>query len=292
MVHALKSHLLREPLLQFLLLGAVLFGLYGIFGKRDEAEPPAKIVISAGRIANLADGFARTWRRSPTEEELRGLIDEYIRDEVFYREGRAAGLDRDDSLIRRRVRQKMEFIIEDIAAADPSDEQLEAYLASNPEKFQTEDRLTFHHVFLSAARRGSTLDGDAKEMTGILIGTSAQVDPSSLGDAFLLGEEFQDMTRSDVAGTFGEGFAEELSIMDSGRWHGPIASSFGVHFVYVDQRLKGNLPPFDTVRAAVQREWLNARRIEAQESFYRALRERYQIVVDPMAKVATSLTPR
>ena len=133
------KRLLREPLLHFLVLGAALFGLYGVVGKKD-AEAPATIVISAERVANLADRFARTWRRPPTQQELQGLVEDDIRDEVFYREGKAAGLDRDDFLIRRRVRQKMEFLAEDMAAADPSEEQLAAYLASNPERFRTDDR--------------------------------------------------------------------------------------------------------------------------------------------------------
>ena len=155
--------LLREPLLHFLVLGAALFGLYGLIGKK-EAEAPAKVVISSERVANVADRFARTWRRAPTQQELQGLVEEEIRDEVFYREGRAAGLDRDDFLIRRRVRQKMEFLAEDMAAADATEEQLAAYLASNSERFRTDDRLTFHHIFLSGSRRGSALEGDARKM--------------------------------------------------------------------------------------------------------------------------------
>ena len=144
-------------MLHFLVLGAALFGLFGMVDKKD-AEAPAKIVVSESRVATLADRFARTWRRPPTEQELQGLIEDDMRDEIFYREGRAAGLDRDDFVIRRRVRQKMEFLAEDMAAADPSEEQLAAYLKSNPERFRTEDRLTFHHVFLSATRRGGALE--------------------------------------------------------------------------------------------------------------------------------------
>ena len=106
----------------------MLFALYGFVGKR-RTEAPEKIVVSASRIANLGDGFARTWRRPPSEQELQGLIEDYIRDEVFYREGRAAGLDRDDAVIRRRVRQKMEFLAEDMSVPEPNDEQLTAYLA-------------------------------------------------------------------------------------------------------------------------------------------------------------------
>jgi hypothetical protein len=274
-------------LLHFLVLGAALFGLFSMIDRKD-VEAPTKLIISTSRVATLADGFARTWRRQPTEQELQGLVDDYIRDEIFYREGRAAGLDRDDFVIRRRVRQKMEFLAEDMAAAEPSDEELAAYLASNPERFRTEDRLTFHHVFFSATRRGSALDGDAKQIADTLIRTSAPVDTATIGDPFLLGTEFREMSQSDVARTFGEGFAKQLSAVEPGRWQGPIASSFGVHLVFVDERTKGNLPPLDTVREAVQREWLNARRIEAEQKLYRTLRDRYQIVVETPPKAAAS----
>ena len=170
--------LLREPLLHFLVIGAALFGLYGLVGKK-EAEAPTKIVVSAERVANLVDRFARTWRRPPTQEELDGLVEDDIRDEVFYREGRAAGLDRDDVVIRRRVRQKMEFLAEDMAASAPSEEQLAAYLAFHAERFRTEDRLTFRHVFLSATRRGEALEGDAREIAATLVGATAPVDTAA-----------------------------------------------------------------------------------------------------------------
>ena len=133
----MKFALLREPLFQFIVLGAALFGLFHL-ADRKKAEGPERIVISSARIANLADGFARTWQRPPGKEELQGLIDDYIRDEVFYREGRAAGLDRDDVIIRRRVRQKMEFFAEDASVPEPDEAQLAAYLQSNPDRFRTE----------------------------------------------------------------------------------------------------------------------------------------------------------
>jgi hypothetical protein len=276
-------------LLHFLVLGAAMFGLFSMIEKKD-AEAPTKVVISASRVATIADGFARTWRRPPTEQELQDLVEDYIRDEVFYREGRAAGLDRDDFVIRRRVRQKMEFLAEDMAAAEPSDEELAAYLASNPERFRTEDRLTFHHVFLSAARRGNALDGNAKQVADTL--ASAPVDTTAIGDPFLLGGEFREMSQSDVARTFGEGFARQVAVVEPGRWQGPIPSSFGMHFVFVNERAGGTLPPLDTVRGAVQREWLNARRVEAEQRLYRTLRDRYQIVVETPPKALASETAR
>ena len=275
----MKSALLREPLLQFIVLGAILFGLFHLVD-REKAEAPARIVISSARIANLADGFARTWRRPPGKEELQGLVDDYIRDEVFYREGRAAGLDRDDVIIRRRVRQKMEFLAEDMSAPEPSEEQLAAYLKANPERFRTEDRLTFQQVFLSAARRGRAIDDDSKQVANALDRGEAAVDKTALGDPFLLGEEFQAVSQSEVASLFGESFAKQISVMEPGRWQGPISSSFGQHFVNIGERISGILPPLDAVRETVRREWSNARRLEAEQKLYGSLRERYEIVVE------------
>src|SRR5436190_12888058 len=153
----------------------MLFAHYGIVDKRS-AEAPEKIVVSASRIENLSDGFARTWRRPPSKEELKGLIEDYIRDEVFYRAGRGAGLDRDDVVIRRRVRQKMEFLVEEISAPEPTEAQLAAVLTSNPERFRTEDRLTFHQLFLNPSRRTGTIDRDLEQVRAVLSRGNTTID--------------------------------------------------------------------------------------------------------------------
>jgi PPIC-type PPIASE domain len=289
----LRFALLREPLLQFLVLGAALFGLFHLVDSK-KAETPDRIVISSARIANLADGFARTWQRPPSTEELQGLVDDYIRDEVFYREGRAAGLDRDDVIIRRRVRQKMEFFAEDASVPEPSEAQLAAYLEANPGRFRTEDHFSFHQVFLSVTRRATTIDSDSQHVADALARAETGVDTTALGDPFLLGDEFKALSQSAVAGIFGDSFAKSISVMKPGRWQGPIASSFGQHFVYLSERIPGSLPPPDTVREAVRREWSNAHRIEAEQKLYGLLRQRYEIVVEapPPAKSAQIETSR
>jgi hypothetical protein len=280
--------LLREPLLQFLALGTMLFGLHGFVGKRS-AEAPEKIVVSASRVTNLGDGFARTWRRLPSEQELQGLIEDYVRDEVFYREGRAAGLDRDDVIIRRRVRQKMEFLAEDMSGPEPSDEQLAAYLASNPERFRAEDQITFHQVFLSATRRAMTIESDSKQVASVLARADAAVDATLLGDPFLLGEEFRGVSPNKVTSIFGEDFSRLVAAMETGRWQGPVSSGFGQHFVFISERISGGLPSLDAVRPAVRREWANARRLETEQKLYASLRGRYEIVVEtPPAKAASA----
>ena len=288
----MKFALLREPLLHFLVLGAALFGLFHLVdGKK--AEPPNRIVVSSARMANLADGFARTWQRPPSKEELRGLVDDYVRDEVFYREGQAAGLDRDDAIIRRRVRQKMEFFAEDMSVQEPSEEQLAAYLQSNPDRFKSEDRLTFHQVFLSATRRARTIDTDSKRVAEALAGADAAVDTAALGDPFLLGEAFHALSQNEIAGIFGDGFSKRIAVTERGYWQGPISSSFGHHFIFISERVPGSLPPLDTVRQAVRREWSNARRLEAEQKLYDSLRQRYDIVVEvPPDKSAQAETSR
>jgi hypothetical protein len=288
----LRFALLREPLLQFLVLGAALFGLFHLVDNR-KAERPTRIVVSSARVVNLADGFARTWQRPPGTQELQGLLDDYIRDEVFYREGRAAGLDRDDVIIRRRVRQKMEYFAEDASVQEPSEAQLAAYLEANPERFKTEDHFTFHQVFLNASRRAATIDRDSQQVADALARANTELDVMTLGDPFLLGEEFKSVSQHEVANVFGDGFAKRLSVMDQGHWQGPIPSSFGQHFVYISARIPGGLPPLDAVRDAVRREWSNARRLEEEQKLYVSLRERYEIVVEmPQAKSAQSEVSR
>jgi PPIC-type PPIASE domain len=199
---------------------------------------------------------------------------------VFYREGRAAGLDRDDVIIRRRVRQKMEFFAEDASGPEPSEADLAAYLQSNPERFKAEDRLTFRHVFLSATRRGAAIDRDSQQVSNTLVLAAATADAAAIGDPFLLGEEFHAVSLTELEAIFGDVFARRMSVIEQGRWQGPIPSSFGQHFVYVSERIPGGVPPLDAIRDAVRREWSNARRLEAEQKLYRSLRERYEIVVE------------
>lgn len=275
----MKFALLREPLLQFIVLGAALFGAFGLFGKK-ETEVPVKIVVSAERQANLSEGFARTWRRQPTEEERRGLIDDYIRDEVFYREGKAAGLERDDTIIRRRVRQKMEFMVEDMASREPTEQDLAAFLASHPERFKTEDQITLRQIFLSATKRNESLETDSQKIAIVLARGNTSIDVTSLGDPFIPGDEFTAYSTSDIARVFGDDFARKITIVPRGSWQGPITSSFGQHFVLVSERVLSALPPLSEVRVAVQREWNNAQRVQALQALYDTFRARYEIEVE------------
>ena len=271
---------LREPLLHFVLLGAAMFVIYGL-ASEERGGKPGHIVVTRGTVDNLAATFARVWRRPPTDQELEGLIQEYVREEVLYREALALGLDRDDTLIRRRLRQKLEFVSEDVAAqAEPSDDDLRAYLQAHPEAFAIEPRFTFRQVYLDSQRRGASLARDVDRLLAELQQAGDNADPATFGDASLLAHQFESFSAADVRKAFGDTFVAGLSALTPGQWQGPVPSGYGVHLVYVSERTEGRIPELADVRDAVRREWANARRLEASEEFYETLLQRYTVTVE------------
>jgi hypothetical protein len=271
---------LKEPLVHFLLLGAALFVAFE-WMPGERASVPERIVVTQGRIESLATGFTRTWQRPPTESELQGLIREYIREEVCTREAVAMGLDREDSVIRRRLRQKLEFITEDLTAqGEPTDEDLRAYMEASAASFQMEQRFTFRHVYLSPERRGEHLSRDVAYLIEQLSQSGRQDDASAFGDPFLLGHEFDAAPSSEVTKLFGKKFTSVLGGLPAGQWQGPVESGYGVHLVYVAERTEQRTPTLEEVRDVVLREWANAKRREATEKFYETLLKRYTVTIE------------
>ena len=276
---SLVKNLVREPLVHFLLLGALIFGAFKFISV--ETIEPGKILITQGRIESLETAFSRTWRRPPTASELAGLIRDYVREEVFAREAVALGLDKDDTIIRRRLRQKLEFVSEDVAAhAEPTDEQLRAYLKEHADAFRADRRFTFSQVYLDPQQRGTNLRRDAMQLLAQLRRPESKADIATLGDSHMLENEFKALPAREVVKQFGEKFAAMLGEMPVGQWQGPIESGFGVHLVLMTERTDGSMPALEDVRAAVRREWINARRLEANEKFYRTLLQRYTVTIE------------
>ena len=229
----------------------------------------------------MVEGFSRTWQRPPTGEELRGLVRERVRDEVYCREAMALGLDKDDTVIRRRLRQKMEFVSDDIALQnEPTDADLTAYQQAHPDAFRVEQRFTFRQVYLNPEKHGDHLARDATELLAQLNRAGGRADVSALGDSFLLEHAFAATPASEVAKQFGEDFAAQLGELAPGRWQGPIESGYGVHLVLVSERTEGHVPALAEVRDAVHREWANARQMEAKENLYEAMLKRYAVVIE------------
>jgi hypothetical protein len=270
--------ILREPLLHFLVLGAVLFVLFGMIGG-PASQQPDQIVVSAAKIENLAELFGRTWRRPPTRAELDGLIDDHVKEEILYREALARGLDRDDIVIRRRLRQKMEFISEDVAAqAEPTEHQLQTFLAEHADRFREPSRISFTQVYLSPDRRGQDAWSDAERVLVALNHGSS--DPAQAGDPFLLEPEYREVAPQDIERLFGRTFAARLAELPVGRWAGPVESGYGLHLVSIHDVTPSRLPNLDEVRDAVTLEWRAARVKEANRAFYEGLRTRYEVTVE------------
>ena len=284
------KRLLQEPLLHFATLGALLFAGYGLLHRSNEPEE-GRIVVTQGKIENLRDAFIRVWQRPPTALELDGLIADYVREEVLAREAMALGLDRDDTVIRRRLRQKMEFIANDIATpAEPSEAELVEFLGAHPELFRIEPRFTFRHVYLNADRRGDALAQDAERLLVELNRAGDAVDFRKLGDATLLGAEFVDVSSGDVRREFDAEFDQHLQQLPTGRWVGPLASGLGMHLIHVDAHAPGRMPELPEVRTTVAREWADARRREDNEQFFQSLLQRYDVTIEDMETVEAKRT--
>jgi hypothetical protein len=274
------KRLLREPLVHFLILGAVIFLLYKVAATPGVA-PLDRIVVGSGRIDQLAAAFVRTWQRAPTVEELNGLIEDHIRDEVLYREALAMGLDKDDTVIRRRLRQKFEFLTEDAAASKlPSDEDLQAWLEKHPGKFHVDPKIALRQIYFNASRRGAGAKKDAELLLTRLNAAGKKADAPERGDATMLPNELTLSSVGEIARVFGDGFAQAVTGMETGRWSGPVKSGYGLHLVYISARTEGRLRPLAEVRDEVQRDWLAERRRIEVDAMYRTLRARYELVVE------------
>ena len=272
--------IIKEPLLHFLLLGAGIFAVYNWLPNRDQGER-GRIVITQGQIEHLATGFAMIWKRQPTSDELVGLVSDHVREEVYCREAMALGFDKDDTVIRRRLRQKMEFVSDDIAAQiQPTDGDLSAYLGAHPEQFRVDPRFTFQQVYLNPAQHGTNLARDTDQWMSRLPSDGKQADVSTLGDSSLLENRFTRVSVREVAGQFGEKFANALVGLKPGQWAGPVESSYGLHWVWVSDKSEGRIPLLSEVRDAVQREWENTRRMEANEKVYQDLLKRYVVTIE------------
>ncbi len=272
MIDSIRA-LVREPLLHFLLAGAGLFLLFE-FVSEPESVGDEQIVVTSGHIEHLSSLFVKTRQRQPTELEIRGLIDNYVLEEVLYREATAIGLDQNDTIIRRRLKQKMEFLVDDFSAADPTDVDLQQLIDADPQRFLADARISFEHVYLAEPAPGAVAAAlAALQENGLLEADFA-------GLSGLLPRRFDDASETMVAGQFGESFTNALFSLDVDRWTGPVESPFGTHLVRIGQIQERRVPPLADIRSEVTREWLLDRREAAQQAFFGQLRAKYVITIE------------
>jgi hypothetical protein len=266
------SRWLREPILHFALIGVLLFFLYG---RMNPGEGSAeRIVVSREVVADLSSQYQTRWMRPASEQELAGLVESYVRDEILYREGVALGLDRDDPVIKRRVRQKLEVVAEEQLARDaPTDADLAAYLVKNAERFSRPGTVSFEQIFFAAAT-------PAAQVETARVAALRGSDPARLGQPSMLPGSAQNAPLDLAARDFGAAFATELEGLPLDEWAGPVRSAFGQHLVRVAARTPATTPPLADVRAAVAREWENERRTASLAENYKPLRSRYEVVIE------------
>jgi parvulin-like peptidyl-prolyl isomerase len=236
------------------------------------------IVVSQSDVDQLVGTFERTWQRPPTEEERNHLVESFVRDEIYFREAVAAGLDREDSVIRRRMRLKMEYIFEDIAAQDePTDADLQMFFEKNSEQYLLDPQIAFRHVYINVDKRGKSAEADARQ---ILDKIREGTDPDKVGDPFPLESEIRLSPLWSIKKQMGEEFGKNLLELKPGRWQGPVRSGFGMHLVFITKRIGNRLPGLKEVRELVKRDLMAVRQKELKDAAYARLRERYIIVVE------------
>lgn len=268
---------LNAPLAQFFIAGAIIFGLYAVSGKGSEDSAQA-ITITTAEQDNLAALFTKTWRRPPTQKELQGLIEARVREELFYREALALGLDSDDVIVRRRMAQKIRFITDDLATLrEPTQQDLANFLEENKERYAVDPVVTFRQVYLSSDRRGPTLMQDA---AAVLAELNRGADPAALGDVIELPLQMDKATTRMIARAFGNDFAASISQAEPGDWTGPVRSGYGAHLVQIISREDARVPALEEARAAVERDWREAQREKARAAYVDALKQKYEIRIE------------
>jgi len=268
------SRILKDPLLHFLVLGAALFALYFTVNPKPAGDD-RQIVVGKGQLEFLAARFARVWNRPPSRQELEGMVDDYVTEEIYYREALALGLDRNDAVIRKRLRQKMEFFGDSAAALlEPDDAALEDYLRANAERYRRDDLYSFRQVYFSTDRPATELDAALKRAV-LELRDGARVD----GDSSLLGSEFDHISASQVERNFGTGFAKQLDKLTPGRWSEPLRSGLGIHFVYLEEHIAGEVPPLAEIRDQVKRDWTYQRSQQLKAEFRDKLRAEYEVEI-------------
>lgn len=270
---------LKEPFLHFVLIGVGLFLLYGLVNE-DTAPDDDTILVTQGQISTISTIFQKTWQRPPTQKELDGLIEDFIKEEVFYREATRLGMDNDDVIIRRRMRQKMEFVAEDMSSIiEPTDEQLEEYLQAHVDEFLIPPVFSFQQVYINPDEHSNDLDS---YISGLLqrLNSDANISPSSLSDRLMLDPAYASVTPFEVSRVFGNEFADRLVTLERNRWVGPVRSGYGFHLIRIDVFEEGREPSLDEVVTELEREYMNAQRIEMLDLFYQRLAEKYDVIIE------------
>ncbi len=273
--------LAKEPLIQFLLIGACIYGAYALYGAPDEDVNDRTIHVDANRIEAFISEWERRWNRRPTRHELDGVISAYVREDILYRQAVAIGLNEDDPITRRRLARKLEFLIKDIALSkEPEEGELEQYFADNLDLYRDPDLITFSQVFLDPdVRDGTTLDDATALLEQLQAAGEPDAETLSAGDRIMLQNYYPQVSEVDIRRQLGNGFSTAVMQLEPGQWHGPVLSGFGVHLVYVYDLQEAPPPEFASVRQYVLENWQAEQQEKLNADFFDSLKSSYDIVI-------------
>lgn len=287
------KRLLHEPLVHFLLLGALLFAAYRYWEPAAAPASTKEIGFSLDQLRQLSLQFQSQWKRPPTAAELERVVEAAVQSEVLYREALAMGLDKDDEIVKRRMVQKMQFLAEDVAAAHvPTSVELNAWFEKNRARFALPGRISFRHLYFSPDRRGARAHADAQQALARLAsrGQDARL-AANLADPFMFQDYYADRATDALRKEFGTQFVLELEKLPTGRWAGPVESGFGWHVVFVDAVTPPRVPAFEEVEPDVKAAWLGEQRVLAWHKAYDAMRAKYTVLL-PAVPDAAGAAPR
>ncbi len=276
MMNSKVKTLLREPIILFILIGSVLYLLQALVFNTDPSTRK-QITVTSEQLQQLENGFANTWMRPATQKELEGLIADHIRNEVFYREALAMGLEENDQVIRNRMRQKLELLMDNMASANvPSEQMLEAFLQENAKDFKKDYQVSFIQVFVNPE-----LHSDPRIVAENLLDQLHNgVSHEDLGDRTLMGYAFPEYSQTDVGRRFGTDFARQIMLVKSNDWSGPLNSGIGLHLIRIDHFEEGTLPELSEIRKSVEREWMARQKSELKAAAYEKLLEGYDVQIE------------
>jgi hypothetical protein len=272
----------RDPLVHFVILGGVMFGAFALLqDKTDAPASPTEIRYTVDDVAQLIFGFEAQWNRQPTQEEFNALVEDRVRQDILYREALALGLDKDDTIVIRRMAQKMQFIAEDTAAAHaPTTEELKAWFAENGDLFRMAPRVSFRHLYFSPDRRGKNARADAEAALASLAGQPETLpEGTAPGDRFMFQDYYGERTPQAIAREFGPQFAQAVAQLPPGSWQGPVQSGLGWHLVYVDKLIPGRVPAFEEIAEEVKTAWLGKQKAAAWQKAYDGMRAKYTVLL-------------
>lgn len=274
--------IIKEPLLHFALLGLLLFFSYAYLNPAAEDIADNALTVTEYKIKQLNTIFQKRWQRPPTTAELKKLVDDYVIEEIYYREAIAMQMDKNDTIIRRRLRQKMEFLLIDISTIQaPTTEQLQTYLDKHATEFAIPAQYSFKQIYLNTS--GADNEERVTEIQQQLAGGLTVT-----GDNTMLPKQVSKMKKDRVDHIFGQSFVEQFNPQQLDQWQGPLKSGFGLHWVYLEQYESSRNANLEEVRDEVQREYEYDLRLDLQKRVTDKLLEKYTITVAwPKSEAAT-----